>query len=48
MCAQKNLFVFDFVYLYNYLTDAKDKMKDVTPPENLISEEEIQNLKGDR
>ncbi len=28
----------DYTYIYNYLTDAKDKMKGVTPPDNLISE----------
>jgi len=33
----------DFVYLYNYLTDAKDKMKGVTPPEDLISEDIAKN-----
>ncbi len=38
-----NSTLIDFVYLYNYLTDAKDKMKDVTPPENLISEETAKN-----
>jgi len=33
----------DNAYLYNYLTDAKDKMKGVTPPKDLISEEEAKN-----
>ncbi len=33
----------DFVYLYNYLTDAKDKMEGVTPPEDLISEDTAKN-----
>lgn len=30
----------DYSYLYNCLTDAKDKMADVTPPETLVSEED--------
>lgn len=33
----------DHVYLYNYLTKAKDKMKGVVPPETLISEEEAKS-----
>ena len=33
----------DYAYLYNYLTDAKDKMAGVTPPEDLISEETAKN-----
>lgn len=38
-----NSTLIDFVYLYNYLTDAKDKMSGVTPPDNLISEEVAKN-----
>ena len=38
-----NSTLIDFVYLYNYLTDAKDKMKGVTPPDDLISEETAKN-----
>lgn len=30
----------DYSYLYNCLTDTKDKMADVTPPETLVSEED--------
>ncbi len=33
----------DYAYLYNYLTDEKDKMKGVTPPEDLISEDTAKN-----
>ena len=38
-----NSTLIDFVYLYNYLTDANDKMKGVMPPENLISKETAKN-----
>lgn len=38
----------DPVYLYNYLTDAKDKMQGVTPPQNLISEDAAKNTVFDR
>ena len=38
----------DFVYLYNYLTNAKDKMKGVTPPEDLISEDIAKNAVFER
>lgn len=30
----------DYNYLFNYLTDAKDKMAGVTPPDTLVSEED--------
>lgn len=30
----------DYNYLFNYLTDAKDKMAGVTPPKTLVSEED--------
>ncbi len=33
----------DYTYLFNYLTGAKDKMKGVTPPKDLVSEEEAKN-----
>lgn len=33
----------DFRYLFNYLTGAKDRMKGVTPPDYLISEEDAKN-----
>ncbi len=35
--------IVDYAYLYNYLTDAEDKMKGVTPPEDLISEDAAKN-----
>ncbi len=38
-----NSTLIDFVYLYNYLTDAKDIMEGVTPPDDLISEEIAKN-----
>ena len=33
----------DYAYLYNYLTDAEDKMNGVTPPNDLISEDTAKN-----
>jgi len=38
-----NSTLIDFVYLYNYLTDAKDKMEGVTPPDDLVSDETAKN-----
>lgn len=50
---EEGLFTFssahiDFVYLYNYLTDAKDKMEGVAPPKDLISEDTAKNKAFER
>lgn len=34
----------DYSYVFNYLTDAKDKMAGVTPPKTLISEEDAKKI----
>ncbi len=39
-----NYSYFDYTYLYNYLTGAKDLMAGVTPPKTIISEDQAQKI----